>query len=210
MEQAERTFDAMPNTTETEKRDKALFAFFMLTGARDGAVATLKIKHIDLEGNHVFQDARQVSTKNAKTIDTWFFPVAPIYRATFAAWVVYLRKEKLFGSEDALFPKPENAKPIDGKFVSPGLSRCHYAGAAKLNAIIKDAFAMRQMPEYTPHSFRKTLAIYGDQICTTMEQRKAWSMNLGHENLVTTVNAYMPVDRMRQRNLTRNFCFRAP
>jgi len=62
---------------------------------------------------------------------------------------------------------------------------------------------MVQMPEYTPHSFRKTLAIYGDQICSTMEQRKASSMNLGHENLATTISSYIPVTTHRQRDLIR-------
>ncbi|UPH72869.1 hypothetical protein LGT41_0010555 [Abyssibius alkaniclasticus] len=62
MEQAAHAFQAMPFETEFQKRDKALFAFFMLTGARDGAVATLKLKHVNIELGHVFQDAREVMT----------------------------------------------------------------------------------------------------------------------------------------------------
>jgi hypothetical protein len=62
---------------------------------------------------------------------------------------------------------------------------------------------MVQMPEYTPHSLRKTLALHGDQVCQNMEQRKAWSLNMGHENLATTVSAYMPVSRQRQRDLIK-------
>ena len=30
---------------------------------------------------------------------------------------------------------------------------------------------------------------------------KAWSRNLGHEHLATTVNSYIPVTRERQREL---------
>ena len=63
------------------------------------------------------------------------------------------------------------------------------------------AFAAVGLPEYTPHSFRKTLAMLGDKLCETMEQRKAWSQNLGHEHLATTVSAYMPVSRERQAEL---------
>ena len=69
--------------------------------------------------------------------------------------------------------------------------------------MIKDAFRAAGLPEYTPHSFRKTLAMLGDRLCDTLEQRKAWSMNLGHEHLATTISAYMPVSRERQGELLR-------
>lgn len=58
VEAAFHAFQAMPNRTEIERRDKALFAFFMLTGARVGAVASLRLKHIDLFQGRVFQDAQ--------------------------------------------------------------------------------------------------------------------------------------------------------
>lgn len=60
--QAAHAFQAMPFETAFHKRDKALFAFFMLTGARDGAVASLKLKHVNVDLGHVFQDAREVKT----------------------------------------------------------------------------------------------------------------------------------------------------
>ena len=85
--QCAHAFRAMPEGDEVERRDKAIFAFLMLTGARDGAAASLRLKHIDLVEGSVFQDGREVRTKNGKTIETWFFPVDPMYRATFEAWV---------------------------------------------------------------------------------------------------------------------------
>jgi integrase len=203
MEQAFHAFQAMPNTTDLERRDKALFAFFMLTGARDGAVASLKLKHINLFEGSVFQDGRDVKTKNRKTFTTWFFPVEIEYRNCFEGWVNYLRKEKLFGNDDTLFPKPER-RLVDGRFDFNTLSCQNYSNSSKINAIIRNAFAMVQLPEYTPHLFRKTLAMHGDQICNNLEQMKAWSMNLGHENLVTTVSAYMPVSQQRQGELIKN------
>jgi hypothetical protein len=39
----------MPSATQLERRNKALFAFLMLTGSRDGAIASLRLKRIDLE-----------------------------------------------------------------------------------------------------------------------------------------------------------------
>lgn len=55
----------------------------------------------------------------------------------------------------------------------------------------------------TAHSFRKTLVIYGDSICTTREAFKAWSQNIGHEHAATTIGFYLPFSRERQRDLIR-------
>lgn len=96
----------MPSATPLQRRDKALFAFLMLTGARDGAVASMRLNHVDLVENCVYQDARDVKTKFAKTFTTWFFPVDNDYLQAFRDWVTYLRQEELFGPNDALFPKP--------------------------------------------------------------------------------------------------------
>ena len=43
MEMARHAFNYMPEASEIERRNKALFAFLMLTGARDGAVASLSV-----------------------------------------------------------------------------------------------------------------------------------------------------------------------
>lgn len=65
----------MPVTTAIEKRNRALIAFTLLTGARDSAIASLKIKHVNLIELNVHQDAREVKTKFSKTFTTYFFPV---------------------------------------------------------------------------------------------------------------------------------------
>jgi integrase len=65
----------MPASTDIERRDRALVAFTILTGARDGAIASLKLKHIDIDQGRGDQDARQVKTKFSKSFTTSFFPV---------------------------------------------------------------------------------------------------------------------------------------
>lgn len=200
-EAAQHAFEAMPWGTETEKRDRALFAFLMLTGARIGAVASLKLKHVNLPEQHVRQDAREVATKNAKTIDTWFFPVDRAYLECFTDWLTFLKVDKLFGPEDALFPKPLVGLKEGQGFANLGLSRKCYSSTAQLNRVIRTAFAKVQLPEYTPHSFRKTLFLYGAERCETLEQLKAWSLNLGHEHLATSYQSYLPMTRQRQREV---------
>ena len=208
MEMTLRAFQAMPKETDIEKRDKAVFALLMITGARDGAAASLRLKHVNLDEAYIVQDARDVKTKNAKTFTTWFFPVDPVYHEFFSRWVEYLRDQCLFGPEDPLLPKPLR-ELVDGKFFHEKLSREPYANAAKIRTIIRNAFAMVQLPEFTPHSFRKTLWLYGDEVCDTMEQRKAWSLNLGHERLTTSVSAYMPVSQQRQGELIKGLAMKA-
>ncbi len=202
LEQCRHAFGQMPSATPLERRDKALFAFLMLTGARDGAVASIRLKHIDLVECCVYQDARDVKTKFSKTFTTWFFPVDDAYLNAFRDWVIYLREEELFGPNDALFPKPRMGLK-DGAFAALGLSRDTYSNAGRLRAVIKDAFTGSGLPAYGPHSFRKTLGLLANTQCKTPEQFKAWSMNLGHENIATTLSAYCPVSQSRQGELIR-------
>jgi len=158
MEQCRHAFVQMPSATPMQRRDKALFAFLMLTGARDGAIASFSLKHIDLMQGCVYQDARDVKTKFSKTFTTWFFPVDPIYQQSFREWVDYLRTDQLFGHGDALFPKPRMGLQ-DGSFACLGLSRDTYGNAGRIRAVIKDAFIIAGLPSFGPHSFRKTLGI---------------------------------------------------
>jgi integrase/recombinase XerD len=202
LEQCRHAFSMMPSATEIDLRNKALFAFLMLTGARDGAVASLRLKRIDLVQGCVYQDARDVKTKFSKTFTTTFFPVDPDYRAMFSDWVNYLRKDLLFGNEDALFPKPAMGLR-DGGFAVLGLSRATYGNAGKLREVIKNAFTSSGLPAFGPHSFRKTLGILANDHCRTPEQYKAWSLNMGHENVATTLSAYTPVSTSRQAELIR-------
>ncbi len=204
MQQAAHAFQAMPDRSEIERRDKAIFAFLMLTGTRVAAAASLKLKHIDLFNGLVNQDGREVKTKNSKSFTTYFLPVDPAYRDCFEAWVTHLRDEKLFGPDDALFPKPLMGLADGGGFAVLGLSRDNYTNGNTINKVIREAFRVVQMEQYTAHSFRKTLTHFGNERCDNLEQMKAWSMNLGHENLGTTISAYMPVSARRQGELIKS------
>src|SRR5438270_9031663 len=75
LEQIKHVIRAMPVRTDIERRNRALLAFTVLTGARDRAIASMKLKHVDLIENSVYQDAREVNTKFSKTFHTYFFPV---------------------------------------------------------------------------------------------------------------------------------------
>lgn len=202
MEQCRHAFAMMPEDTVFQRRDKAMFAFLMLTAMRDGAMASLRLKHIDLVDRCVHQDAREVKTKGAKTFTTWFFPVDAAYLETFTAWVTELRKDRLFGPGDALFPKAVKGK-IDGAFALIDVARETYADANQIRRAIRVAFTNAGLPSFGPHSFRQTIVALGNERCPTPEAFKAWSMNLGHESIVTTMSAYCRITPERQRELIR-------
>jgi integrase len=202
MEMARHAFSYMPVDTEVDRRNKALFAFLMLTGARDGAVASLRLKHINMIDGCVYQDAREVKTKNSKTITTYFLPVDAGYLECFAVWMAYLKTTALFGPDDPLFP-PAKIKPVDGAFQVIGLSREIYKNANTIRAVIKDAFTRADLPPFTPHAFRKTLVKWADTAYPSREAFKAFSQNIGHSSVITTVSAYCPVSLERQAELIR-------
>lgn len=202
MEMARHAFNYMPEETATERRNKALFAFFMLTGARDGAVASLRLKHINMIDECVYQDARDVRTKNSKTITTFFLPVDEEYFYCFSAWVAFLKTEKLFGPDDPLFP-PIAIKVIDGGFKVAGLKREIYKNATAIRETIKLAFIRADLPPFTPHAFRKTLVKWADVQYPTREGFKAFSQNIGHSNVVTTISAYCPISIEQQGQLIK-------
>jgi integrase len=58
---------ALSAETEIERRNRALIAFGILSGARHSAVISFKLKHIDVESELIEHDARDVRTKRSKT-----------------------------------------------------------------------------------------------------------------------------------------------
>ena len=66
----------MPERTDIERRDRAFIAFTAITGVRDGALISLRAKHVDPVRLRVLQNPNEVATKASKRIDTFFFPVS--------------------------------------------------------------------------------------------------------------------------------------
>ncbi len=204
LEQIKHVISAMPHQTDIEKRNRAVIAFALLTGARDSAIASIKLKHVDLIENCVNQDAREVNTKFSKTFDTFFFPVGDEIREIVTEWVTYLREEKLWGNDDPLFPATRVALGSSMQFAADGLDRKHWSNATPIRTIFRKAFNDAGLPYFNPHSFRNTLVRLGEEVCKTPEQFKAWSQNLGHEKVLTTFLSYGGVACQRQGEIIRD------
>jgi integrase/recombinase XerD len=191
----------MPNTTDVDRRDQAVMALLLLTGMRDAAAVSLKLKHISIERGHVFQDPRDVKTKFSKAIETFFFPVGDDVVAIIREWIRYLTTECLFSPRDPLFPKTLVRPDEQCSFVAQGLSRMHWANAAPVRAIFKAAFARAGLPYFKPHTVRDTLTQLAYKLQLSPEQLKAWSQNMGHSNVLTTLEGYGHVSTERQAEI---------
>jgi integrase len=203
LEQVRQVLAHMPFGSDIEKRNRALVAFTLLTGARDNAIASMRLKHIDLTESRILQDARQVRTKFAKTFPTYFFPVGDDVLEIIADWVRFLQQERLWGLDDPLFPATRIAIGSERRFEVAGLDKKCWSNATPIRTIFREAFMAAGLPYFNPHSFRKTLVRLGEQTCQSPEEFKAWSQNLGHDSPMTTFVSYGQVNARRQAEIIR-------
>lgn len=193
LEQVRTMVLAMPAENFEQRRDQALLAFMLISGVRISALLTLQLQHIDLEKRSIRQDPRVVKTKNSKDMQTAWFPVGDDIEAIFINWIVGLQAIHKNHSTP-LFPRavdpirrqksPDEIPPL----LDQGIVR----------KIIKRACATVNLPYFTPHAIRKTLALLGNELCNTAKLRKAWSQNLGHKHVATTDYYYAKLDTDEQ------------
>ncbi len=201
IEQVRHVLASIKPATDLDRRDRALVAFALLTGARDDAIASLALRHVDIVGRTVFQDARSVRTKNRKTFTSWFFPIGDDIEAIVIDWVGFLKADKLFGPDDPVFPATEIALDSNRRFAPIGVARASWKNADAIRRIFRQRFEAAGLPYFKPHSFRTTLGRYGETVCRTPEELKAWSQNLGHEQVLTTFTSYGSVSSHRQAEI---------
>jgi integrase/recombinase XerD len=201
IKQVRHVLAAMPCGSDVERRNRALIAFTLLTGARDDAIASMCLKHVDLAAGEITQDARDVRTKASKTIPTCFFPVGDDVRKIVVDWIAFLQTERQWGLDDPLFPSTRIERGASGGFEANGLKRNCWKSAAPIRTVFRDAFTSAGLRYFNPHSFRKTLIRLGQSVCTTPEAFKAWSQNIGHEKVLTTFTSYGQVELHRQREI---------
>ena len=203
LEQVRHVLATMPSATPLERRDRALVAFAAITGARGNALASFRLRHIDLAGGFVEQDAREVRTKAAKTFRTYFMACCEGALEIVADWIGELECDHLWGPADPLFPATRMGLSATGGFEAQGLERHGWKGTTPIRDIFKRAFAAADLPYFNPHSVRHMLVRHAMALDVSPEQLKAWSQNLGHADVLTTFNSYGTVPVHRQGELIR-------
>ena len=200
LEQIRKTIKNMPVETLINRRDRTLLAFAILTGMRDAAIASVKIKHINLSSSPIMvkQEPDQVKTKFSKQIFTHFLPVGDDFVEIFKSWITELKETLYYKPNDSVFPKTKLRLNDQQFFESDGLDVVCWANASPIRKIFKTAFQAAGLPYFSPHRFRDTLVHYGQEICKSPEEFKAWSQSLGHDSPLMTFVSYGTLDPYRQ------------
>jgi hypothetical protein len=163
---------------------------------------------LDLGARTLFQDARDVKTKRAKTITTTFYPVGEPFEAVIRAWVDELTRDHLFGPDDPLFPATSMAVGDSGLFTVQGLGRRPWTTAGPIRDVFKRACVTAGLPYYNPHSLRQTLTRLAYDLNLPPRQLKAWSQNMGHESVLTTLGSYGTLSPYEQADVMRELALR--
>ena len=85
----------------------------------------------------------------------------------------------------------------------PSLTREHWKTPDTVRDVFERAFAEFGLTSYGPHPVRPTLALLGQETCTTPASFKAWSQNLGHEGVLATFASYGALPATKQAELLR-------
>ena len=195
----------MPVDTVVQRRDRALIAFLFLTASREGAAITLRLGDVDLVNACVNFDGLRVNTKNGKKFTTGFFPIGDEVEDIVRHWIKELRSDLMFSDADPLFPKTKVGPGPARGFTVLGIERAPWASPSSAAKIFKEAFRSAGMPPFSPHRVRDTIAELAKDFCKTPEDFKAWSQNMGHEDVLTTFRSYGSVATGRQIELMERF-----
>jgi integrase len=198
MQQVRHVIVSMPASTWEQRRNRALLALLLLTGARDGAAVSLRIKHVDIARMRIFQDATEVKTKASKTIMTDWLPVGRDVENFLIDW---FNERKNDGAQDCdpLFPKSPSV--ITGTEISKDQP---WQSTDSLRKFLKRACEGANVPHFKPHAIRSTVARFGEEISQSLEELKAFSQNLSHDSIVTTQRSYSYLDDERKSELMRS------
>ncbi len=191
--------------TVIERRDRALVAFLFLSASRETAAISLRLGDVDLHQSCVHFNGRTVATKYGKTFTTAFFPFDPMVEKIVRDWIAELRSDHGFSASDPLFPKTKVGVGADRRFAALGIAREQWASASSAAGIFKLAFADAGLPPFSPHRVRDTAVELANEHCRTPEEFKAWSQNMGHEDVLTTFRSYGSVPQGRQVELMTRF-----
>ena len=195
----------MPTGTVFERRNRALMAFLFLTGSRESAAISICLNHVDMASRCVHFDGRSVDTKFGKSFSTGFFPVGGNAISILTDWIDELQNTLFFGATDPLFPKTKVGIGTSRRFEAIGLMHEPWASPAQAAKIFKAAFVSVGFPPFSPHLIRNTIVELAKDHCKTSEDYKAWSQNLGHDDVLTTFTSYGAVAAGRQMELMNGF-----
>lgn len=90
-----------------------------------------------------------------------------------------------------------------------GLSKTGWTTSSPIRKVFRKAFGAADLPYFNPHSFRDMLVAHALSLDLPTGELKAWSQNLGHTDLLTTLRSYGQIPTTKQGELVKPFARRA-
>ncbi|MBU0660929.1 site-specific integrase [Patescibacteria group bacterium] len=213
IDQVKTVIEHIEGNTEVEMRDKALISLNLLTGIRISALASLSLQCFDKKTMIIDQNPKLgVKTKFSKRITSVFVPI-PYKKAQkyFMEWVEYLEVQKGFKPVDPIFPatKTEVGKKNLGFYSNGEVEATFWKSTTSLRKIFEKRFKQAGVTYFHPHTFRNLLVSEISKLPLTEIQKKAFSQNLGHENVGTTFGSYGygHIDSLKQARIIQEISF---
>jgi integrase/recombinase XerD len=189
-DEAKIILESIGNDNEIDMRDRAILSFALITGMRISAIATLRMKNFDRENELIDQNPGDgVQTKNSKKILTTFFPIGwDEPRRYFLEWYNHQLSRRA-QQNDPIFPSTR--KGFSEKSYSKILvSDDFWSSSGGARKIFEKRCINAGVPYFHPHSFRHLIVAMMSKTRLTEEEKKAVSLNLGHDNVGTTFGSY--------------------
>jgi len=197
--------------TEIDKRDRAIISFLLLSGMRDMAVATLPVGCFDPHNLEVSQyPDKGVATKFSKRFVSRFFVFDEELLGFVVDWTNYLTNKRQYSSKNPLFPRTRVFRSEEtSEFRALEVEPVFWKSAGPIREILKSRSKKASMTYYKPHSFRHAASQLALRQCTSPEEIRAVSQNLGHENVGTTLTSYGKLDGQRVHRVVESIDFQA-
>ena len=213
LEELKAVIEGIQDSSEIEKRDRALISLMFLTGARISAIRTLPMKSFDKDKLTIDQNpAFGVKTKFSKRIITPL--IAYLYKEPlnyFIGWFDYLEEEKKFKPDDPIFPatKVENGVENLSYYNTGQVEPIFWKSSTSPSKIIENRFKEAGIKHYKPHAIRHLFIKRLSKLPLTEEQKKAISQSLGHEDVRTTFSSYGygKISEDKQAEIIKNIDF---
>lgn len=202
LEQAGSMLQSLPVATMKDRRDRAMLASVFMAGLREQALTSLRLRHVDVQRKQIHHDGETLRAKNGKSFVIDWFPRTEPFQRVVRDWYAELCTLG-FTSDDAMFPDSKSfttreINTADHAAIEPMKS------ASAIDVVFATASGNIGL-SFTPHSARHMLAHLGDQLCHTPEQRKSWSLNLGHSSVKVTWTHYGRVTDERKAAVFAEF-----
>lgn len=189
-EEVKQIIESIEIKNEIDMRDRAVLSLAFITGMRISAISTIRMKNFDRENKLIDQNPGDgVQTKYSKKILTTFFPIG--WNEPEQHFLEWYDHQVVKGGkpDDPIFPS--TLKGFSESIYSKSqVSSDFWSSSGGARKVFEKRCVNAGVPYFHPHSFRHLIVNIMSKTRLTEEEKKAVSMNLGHDNTGTTFGTY--------------------